>query len=422
MGVSVNKKIEQPEFDMRKHIQLLGILIIIFNYTYGQEVKPELTKYVDFLELQNTSAKDYVINLWQKYDVVILGERNHGEMTQYDLIYDIVKSDYFIKNVGNIFTEVGSVSKQKEVLEFIKMDYSNKNLREQELLNLYRNIKWPVWEKSNFYYFIKNINILNSELDNSKKINLFLSDAKDPDFNQSKSKEAYQMYLKNNKVNRDILMAQNIINVFDEIKASEFKRKKCLVIMNFRHSFSKTINNEIDNYLDISNVGNILFDYYGDKTANVYLNSLALTMKVEDPNKNSRFRDYIQMPVQNGKWDASFKALNIESLGFNFKNSPFGEDSFDIWPWSEQYTYKDVFTGFIFYLPIEKHFEAFGVPNLVDNDFEDEVYKRLLIFQKVYGGPKVEKDEIKNNFKYLESKYDEIERLNFEIDKWIINK
>lgn len=406
---------------MKKHIQLLSILIIIFNNAWGQEVKPELTKYVDFLELQNTSAKDYVINLWQKYDVVILCERNHGEMTQYDLIYDIVKSDYFIQHVGNIFTEVGSVSKQKEVLEFIKMDYSNKDLREQELLKLYRNIKWPVWEKSNFYYFINKINILNSKLDNSKKINLFLSDTKDPDSNQSNSKEAYQIYLKNNKVDRDIVMAQNIIKVFDEVKASNSKRKKCLVIMNFRHAFSKIINNEVDKYLNISNVGNVLFDYYGDKTANVYLNSLALTMKAVDPNKNYIFRDYVQMPVQNGKWDASFKVLNIESLGFNFKNSPFGEDSLDIWPWSEQYTYKDIFTGFVFYLPIKKHYEAFGIPNLLDNDFEDELYKRLLIFQKVYGGPKVEKDEIKNNFKYLESKYDEIERLNYEIDKWIIN-
>lgn len=399
----------------------MGILAIVFNNTFGQEVKPELTKYVDFLDLQNTSAKDYIINLWEKYDIVIICERNHGEMTQYDLIYDIVKSDYFIQNVGNIFTEVGSVSKQKDFLDFVKTDYSNKDFREQELLNLYRNIKWPVWEKSNFYYFINKINILNSELDNSKKINLFLSDTKDPDSIQSKSKEAYLMYLKNNKVDRDSVMAKNIITVFDEINASNFKRKKCLVIMNFRHSFSKTINNEVNKYLNISNVGNILFDYYGDKTANVYLNSLALTMEAEDTNKNYRYRDYVQMPVQNGKWDASFKVLNIESLGFDLKNSPFGDDSLDIWPWSKQYTYKDVFTGFIFYLPIEKHYEAFGIPNLLDDDFENEIYKRLLIFQEVYGGSKIKKRKIKNNFRYVESKYDEFERLNYEIDKWIIN-
>lgn len=44
-----------------------------------------LDPYVDFLKEQTTSAKDYILGLFDDYDIVILCERNHRDMTQYDL-------------------------------------------------------------------------------------------------------------------------------------------------------------------------------------------------------------------------------------------------------------------------------------------------------------------------------------------------
>jgi hypothetical protein len=58
-------------------------------------------KYVSFLNTQNTSAKDYVLQLFEKYNIVILCERDHRDMTQYNLIYDIVSDERFLG--GNIF-------------------------------------------------------------------------------------------------------------------------------------------------------------------------------------------------------------------------------------------------------------------------------------------------------------------------------
>ncbi len=125
---------------MKKQL-IIFCLILTNTFAFCQNINHELVKYVSFLETQNTSAKDYIINLWKDYDIVVLCERNHGEMTQYDLIYDIVSSDYFKKNVGNIFTEIGSVSKQQAVLNFTKTQFSNSKEKERELLNLYRNIQ-----------------------------------------------------------------------------------------------------------------------------------------------------------------------------------------------------------------------------------------------------------------------------------------
>jgi hypothetical protein len=73
----------------------------------------------------------------------------------------------------------------------------------------------------------------------------------------------------------------------------------------------------------------------------------------------------VEVPIQNGKWDAAFKATGKENLGFDFKNSPFGKDSFDVWYQKTDYTYSDIFTGFVFYLPLEKHSLQNGVKNFL---------------------------------------------------------
>src|SRR6516225_2405867 len=63
--------------------------------------------YTTFLESQNESAKDYILGLFNTHDIVIICERTHTEMTQYDLIADIISDKRFIDDVGNVFTEIG---------------------------------------------------------------------------------------------------------------------------------------------------------------------------------------------------------------------------------------------------------------------------------------------------------------------------
>jgi hypothetical protein len=340
-------------------------------------------------------------------------------MTQYDLIFDIVKSDYFIHHVGNVFTEIGTSSKQNEILKFIKTDFPDSIAKEKTLLEIYRNIQFPCWEKSNLYFFFGKLNALNCNLKEKYKVNLFVSGERDPLRGEINSKEDLERFNKNDSIDRDVVMAWNITRVFDSIQKSRAPRKKCLVIMNYRHAFSKPISNVIDHYPNITNVANLLFNHYGSKAANVYLNSLAFTAEVDDTSKNIKYRDFKQTPIQKGKWDASFKISDKENLGFDFRNCPFGDDSLDIWLWSKQYRYKDIFTGFVYYLPLDKHVEAFGIPHYLDNGFEDELFKRLTIFIEVYGGGKVVKEELKKEFNYSESKYEGITDFDIEINKWI---
>ena len=72
------------------------------------EFDPAITGYVRFLEQQHPLPVDYILGLFEKYDLVVICERAHAEVTQYDLIYSFVCDPRFQKQVKNIFTEVGT--------------------------------------------------------------------------------------------------------------------------------------------------------------------------------------------------------------------------------------------------------------------------------------------------------------------------
>lgn len=399
-----------------KKVLLIAILILIVTISCKYEITPVLKDYVTYIEKQNTNSKDYIIKLWGKNDIVILCERYHGEVTQYDLIFDIIQSDYFINNVGCIFTEVGSVSIQKELNDFLLNDYSDTAKQHQDLIKIYRDMAWPYWEKSNFFFLLKKINQLNSTLSDDKKIKVFTSDMINPNFQEIKIKDDYVIFRETQRYqDRDSIMAENIIHVYDSLQ--HLGKNKCLVIMNFRHAFLKNILRE-DGVL-ITNTGAILKNNYQNRVASVYINSLALTIIPSDTTKNVIYQDYCDVPIQDGKWDAAFKVSKKEDLGFDFNGSPFGTDSLDIWPWSKQYIYQDVFTGMVYYLPIRKHIEAFGIEGFVDSAFTDELHKRILIFHEIYGGNKIEKAELIKAFTYEEMEYEELDRLEAIINKWI---
>jgi hypothetical protein len=45
-----------------------------------------------------------VFGLFDKYNIAILGERDHRDTTQYDMIIKILSDPRFLEKVGNVFT------------------------------------------------------------------------------------------------------------------------------------------------------------------------------------------------------------------------------------------------------------------------------------------------------------------------------
>jgi len=368
------------------------------------EVK-EVAEYINFIDHDHLSSKDYILSLFEKYDFVILCERDHRDITQYDLFYDIVSDPYFVENVGHVFLEIGVHNSQNRVQDFVLADGLSADERYQKLRDIQRYASYfPLWEKYNYSYFIEKIYELNQQLDSSQRISLYPSGLY-MDWPSTKTFDD----IKNNyqyATLKDSLMAINIMNDIDSLQVvSTGNNVKALMILNFHHAFNQK-------FLLEPSAGNFLFKAFPGKIANVLINNVKT---LEDANRG------VDIPLQDGKWDAAFKVKGNPEIGFNFANTPFGTDAFDFYPYEEHgYTYEDIFTGFVFYKPISDFELAIGFPGLLEEGFKEEYERRLqLFFQWRNNDSTIERQDAGD---FLNSLHhypaDDLDTIQFLINKW----
>jgi hypothetical protein len=375
-------------------------------------VQKPLDPYVAFLDHHRTTCKEYILSLFEQHDVVIICERMHPEITQYDLFLSIASDPRFIKSVGNIFTEVGVVTQAPRVNEFIHRGHLLPDSVDRMILEFQRNCTFfAIWENYNYSYFLRGLYELNQKLPAGSKLNLFNSDIPF-DWSTLDQKQLKEMW--DRLPLRDSIMAGNIVRVLDPLQREKEGRHKALVIMNYRHAFGHKF--EYPQGTKPNNVGRYLFDRYGDKVANVYLNSVAFTEVRSD-------NDVTYAPICDGKWDAAFKSLGVRDAGFSFKGSPFGKDAFDIWPRKVSVTYEEVFDGFAYYGALDEQKLVVGMPGLVDSAFAAEVQRRSALYSTLPGGrfaplTNVEAFTRQMNTK-REHKLETLDSLMAKIDKWI---
>lgn len=354
--VSIVRK-ENLSTSIRKAIWTYNVLLVlsifarglntVFTFNHFKEERSILyatprpsansvREYVDFLNNNRQDINDYIIKLFDQYDHVILCERAHREMTQYDMIYDLVSDRRFADKVGHVFTEIGNAESRDAFKAFIGKEYANEAavdsclssfLTENQSVHL-------LWPNTNWFEFLKKMYYYNNSHD--KKVEILFADRnwidkKDIDL-------------------RDSIMADNIINTIESDSI-----KKSLIIMNYRHA-----------YLTPWNCGYFVDRSFPGKVANVLIN----TGKAYLP--GILMGKEMVIPVNDGKWDVAFEQIPDSAFAFDFKSSPFGRDKFDhfVLPWSSvsSQKYEDMFTGFIFYKNLDDHNMSIGYPHIFDSD------------------------------------------------------
>jgi hypothetical protein len=329
------------------------------------------------------------------------------------LISSIIGDPRFVEKVGNVFTEIGLSTLSPSVSRLLKAENLPEDSVERAILHIQRNCSFfPIWENFNFSFFIRQIYDLNQRLPKEQRISLFPSDMPF-DWNTVDERGLKEFYDKLGS--RDSVMASQIIERFDSLRAPSGKKAKALVIMNFRHAFGHGFQHPLGS--KPNNVGRFLFDRYGTKVANVYVNFVAVTAARSD-------RDVSLSAIQDGKWDAAFSALNLRDVGFNFKNSPFGNDRFDIWPFNQgAFKYEQVFTGFVYYLPLSDHKYVVGVPGFVDSTFAVELTRRYKLFSTLPGRSMNYSTDLEVLQRDLnmtrEHRMENLDSLSIQIQKWL---
>lgn len=321
--------------------------------------------YVAFLQKNDTPPTKYIEKLFNEKDLVMICERDHREITQYDLFYDIVSSDWFSEQVKNIIFELPSISIQKEMDSLLLSENLTDSQIESKAKHIYQNLYFgPLWGKSNLYSFLIKVARLNRERKSDKKIRIIGADVKFS-WDSIQNKTDYKEFEKTLK-NRDRDMAKNISNWYHANPNS-----KALIIMNYRHAYTN-IYWKKNGKKKADNVGRYLKEEFQNEITNVFLNSYA----------NRRYSRKGKLHAK-GKWDIAFHENNNNPVAFCLKDSPFGNDRFDDYPYIRtKLKWNDVFDHFIFYNPISECQISMGIDNIIDIEFRKELERRYSIFGK----------------------------------------
>lgn len=312
------------------NISYTGDKEVVAQSIQNAEARPSVNvvkKYVDFLKDNRQDINDYIMGLFKDYDHVILCERLHPEMTQYDMIYNLVTDKRFVDSIGVVFTEIGDVESRNSYKRLVNTSFDNDTVLEKELASFLikdNQTVWLLWVNTNWFNFLKKMYYFNH--DSKNKVEIMFADRNWNDRSQLNG--------------RDSIMSDNIISTIESDSL-----KKSLIIMNYRHAF-----------LTQGNVGYYINRRFPGKVANVMI--------------NSPFSPYLLLPLQNGYWDVAVEQIRPVEYAFDFKGSPFGEDNFDYAPIVKKggLKYQDMFTGMIFYKSLKEQYISEGFNYMFEPD------------------------------------------------------
>ncbi|MFA8437046.1 MAG: hypothetical protein ACEPOZ_21275 [Marinifilaceae bacterium] len=351
---------------MKKTLTLLLVLLVV--NLFGQTKVVELT---DCLKEHSKHPKEYVLNLFKTHDIVIIGERDHRDTTQYDLLLEIIGDQRFIENVGHVYTEVGCTNKTGRANRILKSTYENDSLFEEKLIELYRNLDFnPLWEKYNLYKYLKGIYAINKNLRYDNRITIGFTDlAFDWEGMDRKKYAAFEKKMNAQSQTRDSIMAANFMRLYANQIAQTGKRK-ALLIQSFPHAINLNLTPLGGKY---RTTGNYIVEEYGEQVKIVAFNKL---------NYGSYNSDNYSL-INKGRWDAAFEKTNCTPIGFDILDQPFGKTTYGRYRGSE-IKYEELVDGILFYTPFYNFKRVVGIPNVVDKSFSNELMRRTIISQEKF--------------------------------------
>ena len=359
------------------------IILAIINYatlSYAQNLM--LEDYVNCIKINRCNPVDYIFNLFEQSDIVVIGERDHRDTTQYELILDILKDPRFVNEIGYVYTEVGCMNRTSDVNELIKGNYKT----DEDFINhLYSYLRtgevfYAFWEKYNRVQFLKGLYEINRN--SRKKITLGLTDCEFSWSDIGSTEEYKDFYYSPACEYRDSTMAANFAQMYERQKTKKGKRK-ALIITNQPHAINATMTKKV-----YHRQGKWLKEHYGEDKVKIIILNWA----------EYRLFDGKRMPlIANGLWDAAFEEVDCKPFGIDIKDTPFGETPYKD-PAYKNLKWEDVADGIIYYKPFYETVLTIGVPNIITPDFEKEFMRRVTIYFEAMGLAIPKLEDVKSSY------------------------
>lgn len=369
---------------MKKIFSILICLCLTYNYSQAQidSIKP----YTAFLDKSHLTSTEYIISLFDKYDIVIFCERWHDELTQYELLVNVLSDKRFINKVGHIFTEMGGGNFDTRINTYLHKTNLSQKQSAQAAIEIQRDATWyPLWGRYNYHYLLTSLYNINKPLKKSEKLSLHPTDMS-LNWNEVLTKDDVKKKIFDNMLLRDSIMAHNIIKVINSVKQSKENRQKFFIILNAGHStpaeYSIPSQKNLGTIFKIKSAAKWLAEYYPNMLANVAVNMATIP-------RNFNINQISSVPFLNGKWDAAFYNEKLNDVGFDIKGSPLEGRLSELFPLSDTtLTYDQVYTGYVFYKHFPQQEFVNGVPGLIDNEYANELYRRNQVFYEEDKSPK----------------------------------
>jgi len=326
------------------------------------KVDADPSPYLIYLKQHAKSPIEYVVDKFEKHDVVILGEM-HEVRENCELISSLIDPLYHKAGVRCLATEF---LKHKNIVS------ANKLITAQEYdqnlaIQLYRDLAQPMWGFKEYMDILKAIWTVNSKLDpQDQKFKIIGLDSDWEAYDLFCGSENSQIEVKKIIEERDSYMANAVIS--EVIKKSE----KAIVHTGYNHSFTKyqlpkVINNKLKGTLP-PRLGRILYKQYGDQIFQICLHTNHFGTEVVTggkPTSKPMFTDFIE--------DLLRKNRN-KPVGFDIENSPFAnlrDRKSYYFAFQKEVVFSDIAQGYVFLKPLAKLSKITWINGFIDeSNFE----------------------------------------------------
>ena len=334
---------------------ILFILIVLNIATPVSFISlPTTYHYANEINRHKKNPHEYIDQLFDKYDIVILSERLHPEYTQRDFFSEIILNDKFAQKIKNVYTEFGNINNQAILDTFLVTKFDTKEDLQKTEASIVRENggSWPMWNNTNIFDFLIKLHSFNENKTLQNKVNLHFADL-EIDWNTLQNHNQLDSI---RMLNRDSIMAYNIINQYVKDSA-EFK--KMLIIMNTRHAWKQYSFCTADYILKM----------FPNTTATVLINGSTQEEKIR--------------PMLSGLLDEAAKKISDFNWAIDFSECSLGNLKFDLFPYNKEMKYKDVFNGMIYYLHPNDWIISHGYPYCLHN-YKDTLFRRSAVIGEEY--------------------------------------
>ncbi len=343
----INKADEVAQVSPEENILKPGAIEIVAGVEHGP--------YLDYLRKKAQSPVDYVVEKFQRHDVVFLGEQ-HEIHENCKLVSELIEPVYRRSGVRILVMEVLKQKRSAEIDEIVNATSYN----EQRIVQIFRE-DYLYWGFKEYMDILKSVRVLNRGLAEGEERLRVIGLAPDIDVYKAMCGTLVQKLPE-----LPLLLAYEESYAKPIVTEALDKNKKALVHIGYAHTFAgyrqaNIADGKMRGEFTRKRMGRILKEEYGDR---IFQISLHVRQDQSEP-----YTATPKTPVV-----LFLETLYTENggvpIGFDILNSPFAllrDTSSDYFKFQKYVTFSDIAQGYILLKPIDQLSCVEWVPGFVDD-------------------------------------------------------